>query len=308
MQNYVDILGTDLVKNSRERINNNIKTVASNYSGDEFPTDNLEEGMTCYRTDRKEMYIYTIDENDYGRWLSLFRFNEDGEVVVVNATTAEQLEHPPIIPDPVPTGCVQSYAGITIPNGWLLCDGSAISRTAYAALYAVIGTTYGVGDGTSTFNLPNLTSRVIVGSGSSYPLASTGGEASHTLTEEELAVHGHTLVDSTATTSSSTYSHNHDKGSMDITGRFGSDANFVDINGAFYSINDGNPHIDSGLAGGGHRKVGFSAARNWTGVTSTSTYTHDHTITINGNTNSVGSGAAHNNMQPYIALKYIIKC
>ena len=56
----------------------------------------------------------------------------------------------------VPTGCVQAFAGNTTPQGWLLCDGSAVSRTDYAALYAVIGTTYGAGDGSTTFNLPNL--------------------------------------------------------------------------------------------------------------------------------------------------------
>ena len=56
------------------------------------------------------------------------------------------------------------YAGNTLPNGWLLCDGSAVSRTDYAELYSVIGDTYGAGDGTSTFNLPNLVDRFVEGS------------------------------------------------------------------------------------------------------------------------------------------------
>ena len=56
-----------------------------------------------------------------------------------------------------PTGVVQAFAGSTTPQGWLLCDGSAVSRTTYAALFAVIGTTYGAGNGSTTFNLPNLT-------------------------------------------------------------------------------------------------------------------------------------------------------
>lgn len=55
----------------------------------------------------------------------------------------------------VPTGTVSAYAGSTPPAGYLICDGSAVSRTTYAALFAVIGTTYGAGDGNSTFNLPN---------------------------------------------------------------------------------------------------------------------------------------------------------
>lgn len=64
----------------------------------------------------------------------------------------------------IPTGCVQAFAGNTLPDGWLLCDGSAVLRTDYAELYAVIGTTYGAGDGSTTFNLPNLTDKFIEGS------------------------------------------------------------------------------------------------------------------------------------------------
>ena len=55
-----------------------------------------------------------------------------------------------------PTGVVQAFAGSTTPQGWLLCDGSAVSRTDYAALFNAIGTTYGSGDGSSTFNLPKV--------------------------------------------------------------------------------------------------------------------------------------------------------
>ena len=53
-------------------------------------------------------------------------------------------------------GFVCPFAGTTAPDGWLICDGSAVSRTTYADLFAVIGTTYGAGDGNSTFNLPNM--------------------------------------------------------------------------------------------------------------------------------------------------------
>ncbi len=64
----------------------------------------------------------------------------------------------------IPTGCVQAFAGSTTPQGWLLCDGSAVSRTDYADLYAVIGDTYGAGDGSTTFNLPNLVDKFVEGS------------------------------------------------------------------------------------------------------------------------------------------------
>lgn len=64
----------------------------------------------------------------------------------------------------VPVGVVQAFAGSTTPQGWLLCDGSAVSRTDYADLYAVIGDTYGAGDGSTTFNLPNLIDKFVEGS------------------------------------------------------------------------------------------------------------------------------------------------
>lgn len=74
----------------------------------------------------------------------------------------------------VPTGCVQAYAGNTTPQGWLLCDGSAVSRRDYAALFAVIGTTYGRGNGSTTFNLPNLVDKFVEGSATSETVKSAG--------------------------------------------------------------------------------------------------------------------------------------
>lgn len=54
------------------------------------------------------------------------------------------------------TGTVLPFAGEAAPNGWLLCYGQAISRTTYSTLFGIIGTTYGTGDGSTTFNLPDL--------------------------------------------------------------------------------------------------------------------------------------------------------
>lgn len=81
----------------------------------------------------------------------------------------------------VPTGTIQIWSGsnTNIPEGWLLCDGSTVSRTNYARLFTAIGTTYGTGDGSSTFNLPNLKGRIPVGYDQSQTefnsLAKTGG-------------------------------------------------------------------------------------------------------------------------------------
>lgn len=77
----------------------------------------------------------------------------------------------------VPSGSMFMWPTVTSPTGWLICNGSAISRTTYAVLFAVIGTTYGVGDGTTTFNLPDLRGRSPFGVSTSYALASTGGSA-----------------------------------------------------------------------------------------------------------------------------------
>ena len=91
----------------------------------------------------------------------------------------------------VPIGTILDYAAATAPDGYLVCDGSAVSRTTYAALFAVIGTTWGTGDGSTTFNVPDFRGRTSIGSGTgtggnatAHALASTGGD-------EALASHSH---------------------------------------------------------------------------------------------------------------------
>ena len=88
-------------------------------------------------------------------------------------------------------GVIQIWPGNTPPAGWLLCNGQAVSRTTYANLFSVLGTAYGQGNGSTTFNVPDLTGRVPVGSNSTYPLASKGGEAAHALTSAENGPHTH---------------------------------------------------------------------------------------------------------------------
>ncbi len=95
----------------------------------------------------------------------------------------------PTIPDPsvtaVPTGGILSYGGTSAPTGFLLCDGSLVSRTTFDDLFAVIGTAYGVGDGMTTFGLPDLQQRFPLGlaaSGTGNVLGVTGGAIDHTHT------------------------------------------------------------------------------------------------------------------------------
>ena len=85
----------------------------------------------------------------------------------------------------VPSGTVVPYGGTSAPGGWQLCDDTALSRTTYARLFAIIGTAYGTGDGSSTFNVPNLRDRVPLGKGSNngtLGTATTGAAASSVMT------------------------------------------------------------------------------------------------------------------------------
>jgi hypothetical protein len=68
-----------------------------------------------------------------------------------------------VAPVNFPTGCVLPYAGTTAPEGWLLCDGSTVSRTDFAGLFAVLGSTHGQGDGSTTFHIPDLRGRFVRG-------------------------------------------------------------------------------------------------------------------------------------------------
>lgn len=90
-----------------------------------------------------------------------------------------------------PVGVVDDYAGSTAPEGFLLCDGSAISRATYSDLFSVIGVTFGAGDGSTTFNIPHLHNVMIMGAGDTYALASTGGAATVTLDVTMIPSHTH---------------------------------------------------------------------------------------------------------------------
>jgi microcystin-dependent protein len=125
--------------------------------------------------------------------------NLDGggfNITNVGAATVGTLNYttlnPPIL-GLVPTGSVHQFAGATAPAGYLLCDGSSYAQSAYAALFAVIGTTYG---GTApNFLVPDFRGKMALGVSGSYARGSSGGNASITLTTNELPAHSHGITD-----------------------------------------------------------------------------------------------------------------
>jgi len=168
----------------------------------------------------------------------------------------------------VNTGIIVPWSSASVPSGFLECNGAAVSRTTYANLFAVVGTTYGAGDGSSTFNLPDLQDNVAVGKSNNKALASTGGANTVTSTGN--------VGGSTANATLSTpqlASHSHPGGATTP------------------------PHAgDTYPTGPGPRRVNLSG----TGSTgSGGGHSHNMSATFSGDATSV--------LQPYLTTLYIIK-
>lgn len=200
----------------------------------------------------------------------------------------------------VPIGTILDFAGSTAPNGYLICDGRAISRTEYSALFTAIGTTWGTGDGSTTFNLPNLCGRTAIGSGTgtasdatAHALGSNGGTETHVLTPSETATknHSHTYAKSKTSTDSHTLtvseipSHKHSVNERNSSGTSTGWA-FMTESGKYAA--SGTRVVNTG-GGGGHTH----------GIGTTATATTSNPTNANGD--------AHNNMQPYATVNKIIK-
>lgn len=95
--------------------------------------------------------------------------------------------------DGFPIGGIAAYGGTAIPDGWLLCDGSTVSRELYSDLFKAVGTVFGEGDGSTTFNVPDYRDKFVLGAGGEVDLAETGGEKEVTLTVDEIPPHTHPM-------------------------------------------------------------------------------------------------------------------
>jgi len=154
-----------------------------------------------------EFGAIVVQSTDDASFETLSGQGTSGQILTSNG--ADALPSFETAASPFSAGFVVQHAGSTEPSGWIFTFGQAISRTTFSDLFAVISTTYGVGDGSTTFNVPDIRGRVVAGrddmggvsanrltdqSGGvdGDVLGDTGGDETHQLTETELAAHTHT--------------------------------------------------------------------------------------------------------------------
>lgn len=249
-----------------------------------------------------------------------------------------------------PVGAIHQYAGATDPvdqSGaarWMICDGRAISRTTYATLFAQLGTTYGAGDGSTTFNIPDGMGRVMVGAGQGSGLTNRlrgfkAGEESHALSVAEMPAHNHGGATGAM---SANAAHNHggataNSGSLahahsGTTGTENQSLSHYHGPGAYSDFvmcqNVPTGRVAS-IAGSGNYYVPTSAIGDftgWGGTGAASPQAHNHSFTTAASASlihahgitsqnidhthavaSQGSNTVHNNMQPSLGVNHIIR-
>lgn len=235
-----------------------------------------------------------------------------------------------------PSGFLSMFAGSAAPSGWLICDGSAISRTTYANLFAVIASTYGAGDGSTTFNIPDLRSRFAVGAGAgtlgiSFPAANVNTSTSVITVPSNFSLYTGTAVVLTGTgsvptglTASTTYYVIRLSATtiqlastlanallatpvfISLTGQ-GSGTNTLTISTSNHALGEVGGEETHGLnvseMPAHTHSVNMGPAGGPTTVPSTTTSNAVTTET----SGSTGGSAAHNNLPPYTTINYIIK-
>lgn len=187
--------------------------------------------------------------------------------------------------DTIPPGVYVPYGGSQAPAGWLLCNGQAVSRTTFAALFAAIGTRYGQGDGATTFQVPNMIDRTFIGAGGSYSAGSSGGADSVQLVVANLPGHTHSI------------GHNH--------------AAFTTGSGGTHSHKLQTSNDETGTSAATLERAGASGASDSSAAVET-TGGHTHTIDVpafssSNLSGSTGSSNAFSIVPKYVAGNVIIK-
>lgn len=217
----------------------------------------------------------------------------------------------------IPVGMIMPWSKGTTPTGFLVCDGSAISRVDYAALFDALGTTHGIGDGSTTFNVPDLRGRLPVGddNGVTYTVADTGGSSSVTPTVNKsgsasgalngapdagnlaVSVTGNVTVADTTLSTSSMPSHSHSISCRAISG--------VETAWVGTTNNAGSSNTKGTNSTGGSGAHGHGSSHNLSG--SMTGVPGLGTLGVTINDNIAVSADAIDTRSPYLALRYVIK-
>jgi len=230
--------------------------------------------------------------------------NNNRNLVVNNAIIANSIEVSELnVTDDVyinnslftPVGSILTYAGASAPTGWLICDGSEVSKETYPRLFAVLGSLYGNPVNSSNFVLPNLADRVPVGKSGGNVLGNSGGNSSITLLETQLPSHSHTgTTDSNGSHSHTINDPQHSHSQTTVNDDFNNSG------GNGYPFNS-NPSFAGWDSAGSRTWNNISSSS--TGITLNSNGTHTHTFT----TGSTGTGSTIDIRNKFVVLNYIIR-
>lgn len=215
-----------------------------------------------------------------------------------------------------PAGLIKDFAGSSIPGGWLSCDGSAVSRTTYARLFAVIGTSYGVGDGSTTFNLPDFIGRVSMHvdatalrvSGMASPGAASGAQ-SKSIGVGSLSINNTHAISNTLGLGSTTLALSQAPGHAH--GLLGMNDSGPTARGLGYTGGDSYGVVGSnGTAGRGYKNnspVDATPFVDTQGGGGSHTHSLTGNVTLTGNTVLQGTPGNADVIQPALAIYKIIK-
>lgn len=258
-------------------------TISNQTTGGYAVTIGGSSGLTVSIPNGTTGQVYCDGSNFYSSTTtSAGNYNVSGDLVVAGTITAQGASNI------VPAGSLMMWPTASAPSGYLICNGAAVSRSTYAALFGIVGTTFGAGDGSTTFNLPNYNDRMPIGAGATYSANSQGGSK-----DAIVVSHSHT-----AGSSSSVSDPGHSHGVSDpghahstaffITPSSGSNPGFS--NGGLYPPTTAN--------------TGTAAATTGIGIFANTT---NISVSTSTTVNSTGGSATNANLPPYLGIYFIIK-